>query len=351
MKEGSITRPRNAAYLWRAAAATVRGFVDGVAPELVARAQWPDDQVTPILLRATSTQAVTTDPSWAGPLASLSVSEAIEEIVAMSAIGRVMQNALRVDLGRYAAVVVPGRITNAADAGQWVVEGNPIPVRQLAVTGQTLRPHKIACIVTLTRELIEASNIEDVVRILLSEAAGLALDAAIFSTSAAAGAQPAGILNGVTPVVAQAGAALGFDACGQDLGNLVKDIADRGGGRNAFFVAAPAQATAIRFWAGGQFGVVPGSEALPVEASAALADGTVVCIEPTSLAITIDNPEFQASKLAAVQQEDTAPASDLMTGTPVKSMFQIDATALRMTLWADWVMRAQHASFLTGAAW
>ncbi|MBO0716147.1 MAG: phage major capsid protein [Rhizobiales bacterium] len=354
MKEGSIPRPRPAAYVWRAAAATVRGFKDGVPADVAARALWPDDQVTPIILRGPTGPAVLTDPNWAGPLAFQAVSAAIEEIVAMSAIGRIMQTAFRVDLGRNASVLVPGRVTNAADAGQWVAEGAPIPVRQLLVTGAALRPRKVACIVTMTRELIEASNIEDVVRMLLTEAAGLALDAAVFSTSAGTTGQPAGILNGVTAVAPVAGGGSGFDACGQDLGNLVKDIATRAGGRSAFFIGAPAQATAIRFWAGGQFGINPDTETLPVEASAALADGTVVCIEAPSLAITLADPEFEASKMAAVHQEDTAP-TDIVSGgaaaVPVKSMFQIDATALRMTLRADWAMRAAHVSYLTGATW
>jgi hypothetical protein len=353
MKEGSIPRPRPAAYVWRAAAATVRGFKDGVPADVVARTLWPDDHITPIILRGASAPAVLTDPAWAGPLAFQAVSAAIEEIVSMSAVGRVMQTAFRVDLGRNASVLVPGRVTNAADAGQWVAEGAPIPVRQLLVTGAPLRPRKVACIVAMTRELTEASNIEDVVRMLLTEAAGLALDAAVFSTSAGTAGQPAGVLNGVTAVAPVAGPT-GFDACGQDLGNLVKDIAQRAGGRSAFFIGAPAQATAIRFWAGGQFGINPDTETLPVEGSAALADGTVVCIEAPSLAITLADPEFEASKMAAVHQEDTAPA-DIVSGgaaaVPVKSMFQIDATALRMTLRADWAMRAAHVSYLTGATW
>jgi len=353
MKEGPIPRIRPAGHLWRAAAATVRGFVNGVSADDTARAMWPDDPVTPILLRGASTQATLTDPAWAGPLAMLSVSDAVEEAVSMSAIGRVIAaGALKVDLGRYASVHVPGRVTNPADAGQWLREGKPIPARTLGIlSGATLTPQKVACIVTMTRELIEASNIEDVVRVLLSEAAGLALDAAVFSNAAATADQPGGILHGVTPVAPTAGGASGFDACGQDLGALVKDIASRGGGRHAFFVAAPAQATAIRFWAGGQFGITPETETLPIEGSAGLADGTVVCVEPESLAITVADPQFEASKIAAIHQEDTAPATDLPTGTPVKSMFQIDATALRMTLWADWGMRAPHASVLTGAQW
>jgi HK97 family phage major capsid protein len=350
MKEGSITRPRNAEYFWRAAAATVRGFVEGIPAEDAARARHADDPVTPIIIRGTSTQATTTDPTWAGPLAQLSISAAIQEAVSMSAVGDLIaRGAFKIELGRNASVRAPGRAINPADAGVWVPEGKPIPARILSfLSGPLIVPRKVAVIVTMTQQLIEASNIEDIVRVMLSEAAGLALDAAVFGTAAAAGGQPGGILNGVTPVVATTGG--GFDAVGQDLGNLVADIASRGGGRNAFFVASPSEATAIRFYAGGQFSN-EGDNPLPVASSAALADGTVVCIEPSSLAISVDDPQFAAAKETAVHQEDTTPAENLMTGSPVKSMFQIDATALKMTLWADWGMRAPHVSYLTGATW
>jgi hypothetical protein len=199
----------------------------------------------------------------------------------------------------------------------------------------------------------ETSNIEDVLRTLLTEASGITLDAAIFSTNAGSTAQSPGIFNGVTPVVGSSSGSA-FDSCGVDVGSLVADIASRGGGARAVFVAAPAQAITMRFFAGGQFGVTPAGDVVPVAGSAALADKTVVCIEPGSFATTIGSPEFSVSRVAALHQEDTTPA-DIVSGgtlaTPVKSMFQIDALAMKMTLWGDWCMRAPHVSYMTDAAW
>jgi hypothetical protein len=350
MREDRIARPRPAAHVWRAAAATVRAFIEGIPAANAVKAMYPDDPITAIVMRAATTQATTGDPSWAGPLAALSVSEAIEDIVAMTAMGKLIASgALQVDMGRFASVVVPGRATHPADAGNWVQEGKPSPARQLTVLGPTLRAHKLEVIVTMTRELTEASNIEDVVRVLLTEAAGMALDAGVFSANPA---PPAGILTGIAPLAPSA--AGGFDSCGQDLGLLVGDIATRGGGARAAFVASPAQAIAIRFWAGGQFSLTPQTDVLPVAASAGLPAGTVVCVEPASFACTIGAPEFSASTMAAIHQEDTTPA-DIVSGgtpaTPVKSMFQIDAIALKMTLWASWCMRAPHVSFMDTVAW
>jgi hypothetical protein len=337
-----------ARHYYRAIAASVRGFIQGSPADEVARLMYPDDQVTPIVLRATSTQATTTDAAWAGPLAHTVVSEAIEDMVALSAIGKLVDlGALVVDLDRYASVIVPGRVTSAADAGSWLAEGQPFAVRQLHIIGPALKPHKLGVMVPITREMADASNIEDVVRILLQEAARLAVDAAIFSTTAGSAARSPGILNGLTPLT-PSGSSLGFDACGQDLGALVHDIAVRGGGANAAFIASPKQATSIKFWAGGLIGR---NDILPVASAASIPDGTVIAVEPASVAVTFVLPEFSVSSVAAVHQEDTSPVTDLLTGVPVKSMFQTDAIMIRMTIWGDWVMRAPHVSFMNAVAW
>jgi hypothetical protein len=356
-QDRNISLARPAEYVWRAAAATLRGHVDGITAEQAAKQRHPDDAVTPIILRAASTQATLTDPNWAGPLAMVGVSQAIEDIVAMSSLEKLLAaGALHVDLGRLSSLTVPGRQTHATDAGAWTAEGAPVQVHQYTILGPTLRPHKLEVITTVTAEMAKTSNIEDILRVLLTEASGLAIDAAMLSTTAASAAQSAGLLYGLTPITPTpaASAPYGFDACGQDLGKLVGDIATRGGGRKAAFIASPSQATSVRFWAGGQFGMTPQNDVLPVAASAALANGTVICVEPQSLAVSFGAPQFSISTVAAMHMEDTTPANIATSSTPaapVKSMFQIDALTLKMTLWGDWCMRAPHVSFMTGVQW
>ena len=350
-QERSLEKPST--HFWRAAAAVVRGFVEQSTAEQALKRRHPDDVVAPIILRGATGPATTTDPAWAAPLAQLSVSEAIEDIVAMTVVGRLSRSgALKIDLGRYAAVRVPGRAVHPGDAGVWVQEGHPIPTRQFQLlTGAVLTPQKLACIVPLTREITVASYIEAVVKALLIEAAGISLDAALFSASAGTPAQPAGLLNGLTALTPSA--STGFEACGDDLGTLVEDIANRGGGAHAFFVTAPKQAVTARFYAGGQFYISPGDDVLPIAGSAGLPSGTVIAIEPQSLAYSIDTPQFEISNAAAIHLEDTTP-KDIVAGTPatpVKSMFQTDSIALRMMLWATWGMRAPHVSFMQGVAW
>jgi hypothetical protein len=342
-------------HTWRAAAAKVRAFIKGQSVEQVLHENYPDDQVTPIIARAVSHPAILTDPAWAGPLAALSVSEAVQDSVSMSILGRLMMaGGLHIDLGKFASVVVPGRSTTIADAGQWVAEGAPIPAKQHLLLGPTLRPRKLAVIATFTQELADASNIEAILRALIIEAAGPAVDAAILSNAAASPQKSAGLIYGLTPLVPASGT-FGFDNCGQDLGKMVGDIAARNGGAHTVFAANPAQATAIRFYAGGQFAIDPRSDVLPVAGSAALPTGTIIAIEPSSFASTIGAPEFEVGTVATIHQEDTTP-SDIFgsTGTPAyptKSMWQVDAIALKMTVWCDWCMRAPHVSFMNAVTW
>jgi hypothetical protein len=133
-----------------------------------------------------------------------------------------------------------------------------------------------------------------------------------------------------------------------DLGKLIGALAANAGGLNPVLIAAPAQAMTLSLLAGPKFNV-------PVLPSAALASGTIIMVEPSSFVSGFDSvPEFSTSKVTLVHQEDTTPADIVSGGTaavPVRSTFQTDSQALKMTLQAAWAMRAPHVAWLTGATW
>ena len=66
--------------MWRAAAAVVRAHVQGTTAAQIVKDMYPDDPVTPIILRAASTQATLTDPAWAAPLAHTAVDQSIDPV-------------------------------------------------------------------------------------------------------------------------------------------------------------------------------------------------------------------------------------------------------------------------------
>jgi hypothetical protein len=235
------------------------------------------------------------------------------------------------------------------DAGSWVQEGAPIPVRQLNFTGGlTLVPHKVAVIVVFTEEMVQSSAIEITSRAMLSEALGLALDSAMFGSAAADATRPAGLLYNVNPIAATVGG--GASAAATDIGNLIEALASNHGGKTPLFVVAPKEAAALKLFAGPHFDY-------PVVSSASLAAGEIICIEMASFVSAFGaEPEFETVKAFTFHAEDTAP-TDITGGTPspavpVRNTFQTNSVGLRMILRGSWGMRATgHVAYIAGASW
>jgi hypothetical protein len=332
--------------LFRTATAILRSHGAGITPEDAAKTLFGKDQV---ILRAASAPAKTTDSGWAGPLARQVVSDLLQSIVSISAGAALLTRALQINFDHLQSIRLPSRLVDPAYAGQWTAEGAPIPVFQYPVSaGKTLTPHRLSVISVFTREMIDTSNIEMFVRSLLSESAALAVDKALFGSQADDSITPPGLLNGVTPITAASGGSDRFANMAEDIEALIAQLASAGGGAEAVFVCAPGQAAAMKTYVGPKFDY-------PILASMVLPAGQVICIEPCSLVATISaaTPEFSVAENTLLHME-TVPA-DIVAGspsTPTKSLFQLDALALKMTLRdLDWKMRASHVSFVSGTNW
>jgi hypothetical protein len=341
-----IRKARPAVYLYRAAASHARCFVTRSTPEGAARALFGGDVVTDAILKAATLPASTGTPGWAQQLAQSAVDDSIAAIASLSAAAELISRGLKLDLTGIAQLHVPGRTLDATQAGQWVGEGAATPVRALTfTTGAVLSPRKLAVICSMSREIIESSAVEATTRALLSEAAALALDAVLFSTSADDGNHPAGILNGVAALTPTTGG--GTNGMAGDVKALIAALAAAGGGLHPIIIASPPQATALKIWAGPHFDI-------PVLPSVALAAGTIVAVEASSFVSGFGAvPEFSTSKVTVLHMEDTSP-SDIVSGTaatPSKSTFQTDAVALKMILHASWGMRAPHVAWIQNVSW
>jgi hypothetical protein len=101
-----------------------------------------------------------------------------------------------------AQISVPGI---ALPTTVFITEGQPIPaVTAPTNSGATLVPYKLATITSLTGEMLRNSNAESLVRQVLLESVGPAVDKVIFGT-AAAGAAPPGLLNGIAALTPATG--------------------------------------------------------------------------------------------------------------------------------------------------
>jgi hypothetical protein len=343
-----VSRGQSADVLFRAAAAHVKAYVDGTTAEAAAATTYGASDPSTILLRAASAPATLTNATWAGALAAVAVDDTIAAMTSLSAGADLISRGTKVSLAGIFHMVIPGRVVSAAAAGQWVREGGAIPVRNQVVHSSFLEPRKLAVISTYTQEMAESSNVDAFVRALLSESAGLALDAAMFSNAADDGAHPAGLLYNVTPLTAATGG--GNVAMEQDLAALAGALAAAGGGVNAVIVCNPAQATSLKLLAGPRFDT-------PILAATSVPAKTVILIEASSLVSGFDAvPDFSTSQVALLHYEDTSP-QDITGGSPspavpVRSLFQTSAIGLRMELKCSWTLRAAgHAQWVQNVTW
>jgi hypothetical protein len=332
-------RPRD--HFYRLAFAHAYSHAHGAGrPDVdVIEQLYPGDEPTQILLRAATAPATLTTSGWASDLATTALSDAIVGLAPISAAAALFDYGLHVDFPRGVGMVaIPGQNMVAADAGKFVAEGSPIPVRQYNVEGTALGLRKLASIVVYSRELAIHSQFEPIVRQMVGQALGLSLDAYLFSTNADDGIQPFGLLNGATSVTAQSGG--GQQALSKDVAALVGALNAGGGGIHPVIVAAPQQAASLKVWAGPKFDY-------PILASAALAAGTIVAIEASAFVVGMDPvPNFSISDSGTLHFEDTSPAQIGVAGSPnvvaapARSLWQTDGMAQRTIVRINWGLRA-----------
>jgi hypothetical protein len=328
----------------RAACAHLRAFIDRSTPEAVAKRMFGRDEVTlEILRKAASTPATTTTTGWAAELATISVFDLVQRATTVSAAAELIARGLQLDMTGVAQIRVPGRSLSGT-AVSWIAEGVPAPARQLAFsTPCTLIARKMRLLTSFTEEQIRSSNIEAIVEAALAEEAALGLDLKMFSSDAATSAAPGGLFTG-PGLTATAGG--GVAAMVADIRQFIGALAANNAGRSPIFVAAAQQAATMKTSLGPLFDY-------PILTSTVLAPGIVGVIETGSFVSSFSSvPEFKTSRDASIHFESTTPADPIMSGQPVKSLFQVDATALAMTIWVAFGMRnANHTAWLSGATW
>src|SRR5262249_22871910 len=257
-----------------------------------------------------------------------------------SAGGQLLQLGSVLEWNGAAKITVPGVTASAANAS-FVGQGTGIPVRQLNVSaGVSLEPHKFATIFALTREQIEASHAEQIVRLVMADSLAAAFDAALFSNAAGSSTLPPGLLNGISGISPATGGS--SVALLQDLGKLVAAVSPTSG-LNIAFVCDPGTAMKLIFSAGREFD-------LPVFASNGVAADTIICVGLNALVSIIGEPRLDASRDVEISM-DTSPPTDIAGGggTVLKSMYQVDEVAVRFVSNVAWGLRTSAASVARSA--
>lgn len=321
-------------------------------PAGVARTFWPRDPAVPALIeRAASSPATTTTAGWAAELAGRAVGEFIGSLLPTAG-AALIAAAPRFSMDGVVQIALPRATSNGT--AMWVAEGAPGPVGQGVISGAMLGPpHKLMLIETATSEIdaLAAEDAETILGILVRDAASRSLDLSLFSSTAADSTRPAGIFAGISPIAAAPGG--GLNAAMADVGALAAAIVAAGGGGAILYFASPGRAVTLK-------GYAPGL-ASQVFASAAIPPTSLMAVDSASFASGFDStPTITASREATFHQEDTTPLhistgaqGSAVVATPVRSIFQSDCLALRMTLRAAWVLRIPGAAawITSGLTW
>jgi hypothetical protein len=307
-----------------------------------ARRQYGDDRVLELVLRAATAPAtIAGNPALAHVVAAF-----LDALVPVSAGADLLRRCIGLNFNGAAQLTAPAISIPVAD---FVAELAPIPVVQAVTSaGPTLTPHKLAVITSLTGEMIRNSNAETLVRQVLIEATGPAIDKVLFSANAAATDRPAGLLNGIaalTPAAAGEKAQVIVD----DLQTLALALAPIAGNGNIALVASPDAAVALRLR-------LPQTVEWPVLTSSSLATKTVIMIATNAVVSAVEGtPQIDASQEASLHR-DTAPSDIVSSGgvvaTPVGTLYQTDSVALRLRWPISWARRdVRGLAWMSGINW
>src|SRR5262249_39445873 len=91
-----FSKPRASTYLFRAAAAIVRSYVEKTSPEKAAANLFGRDVVTAEILKSASAPAETTTTGWAQELARVAIYDMVQSITSLSAAADVIARGLRI---------------------------------------------------------------------------------------------------------------------------------------------------------------------------------------------------------------------------------------------------------------
>jgi hypothetical protein len=317
--------------------------------EAFAANRWGDDSAPLRVLKAAVSAGNTSDNPELVSSASAPLVEFMNAVYAQTALDKLIQSGLR----RRAAGTRYLVNTGTAKGG-WVGEGKSVPVLPFSFDQSTLNLLKVAAIVVLTKESLEAADSATEAGIRADIISGLAeaIDTALLdpANTGTPGETPASLTAGLTPIAIGTG---DQDDVRQGLSRMIEDFA--GDLSRAVFIGSPQLFAMLNGYGYEDVGIRGGTLlGAPAVATKGLPNAggfyQLALVDPTGIAYT-DDPsatQFTASQNAALQMDDS-PTNDAVTPTPTNlvSCFQSNCVALKGMIWANWsVERAGAVSVM-----
>lgn len=349
----------------RAAVCNLLAHLTNSTAEKVAEERYPGHEATAaVATRTAIAVATTTTSGWASQLVETATAEFLALLPPTSIYPVLRDMGVSLSFGPTSgAIKIPSSSDTTALAGGFVLEGDPIPVGRMTLTSITLTPTKFGIIVPMTKEVMRYTNptLESVVRSELLARTAITLDGLLIDSNAVSTTRPAGLLNGVSA----AGTAYGggdYQAFLADIKTLLAPFDTANAGRAIALLMNPSQARNVRMLAGpNSSGFGWANQFLAdfrVIASTVVPAGTIIAVDTADFVTsTGDSPNFETSDQATIHME-SSPSQISATGSPntvaapVRSMFQTNSVALKMTMDVNWAMRRTGmVQYLSGVTW
>lgn len=328
----------------RSLAAHIIASVNGTTPDNVMAKLWPHDRVTAEMIeRATTAPATTFTPGWAQELAQRKIVDTLAALYQESAAAQLFGRATVLTFDGAGAISVPGFVMNFGNKG-FVIEGQPIPVRQASLTNaDQLKPTKAAAIFVLTREMIESSNAERLIADVATRTLGRAIDEVLFDANPADAARPRGLRQGVAAITPVTAAGSAWENAVGDMGKLADAVAPVAGAGDLAFIGSAGRALKANIYLQG----APGAQAYG--SGAVIND--FLCVAVAGLIAALGDPAIELSKAATVHMDDT-PNVDVSSAGRSAGMWQTDSVAIKLRMPVSWAVRDPRGfAWMTPTGW
>lgn len=336
----------------RAAVCHTLAHISGRSVESILEERYPGHDATAVVTRTAVVPASTTTSGWASQLVETAMAEFLALLPPTSVYPVLRSMGVGLTFGPNSGnIKIPFSSTTAALAGGFVLEGDPIPVGRMTLDSTTLTPHKFGIIVPMTKEVMRYTNpaIEAIVRSELLARTAITLDGILLDSTVGSATRPAGLLYGLSDAAAPYGGG-DYMAFLEDMKALLAPFDTANAGRSLAVLMNPRQARNIRMMPGPNnsgFGWAQQFLAdFRLVSSTSVTAGTVIAIDTADFVTgTGDAPMFEASDQATIHMESSPEPLSAVAGppntvaAPIRSMFQTNSVALKMTMDVTWAMR------------
>lgn len=343
-------------------------------PVEIAARQYKDEPEIEFLVRAATQEAAPANPGWAAELVRDTYSQFLDLVWDASIYGRAP--GLRLNFDGAGKIMMPRATGGQSDlGGGFVGVGAPIPVRETTFGMLQFGPQKMAVITTYLKEMVRQSNpaLEPILREHIVNGTALILDTIFQDDQARTAIRPAGIKNiaGVPNVNGSTGSTVA--AIIADCKAMIGRLLAGNGSDTATWFMNPQRILGLRTVQDAASGAFTFREDInagtfmgyPFVSSKNVTVDEVHLISDDALVHGNDyNPVFETSDQATIVFDDSAPehivggpgrnppADGVATTQPVRSMFQVDGIAMKMTLGLSWEGRRETGiQVLTGVDW